>query len=91
MRFDKLVVPGIICLVVGVAALSIWAAIEESKQWQEFAIQHDCKVTQKIKATTSTGYGYGLMANGQMGTGMITTTTAAKTAYLCDDGVTYWR
>lgn len=89
-------------LVVGLFALAgfglvllipwmIWASIEEAKEWQAFSVTHDCKVVGRMSSSTSTGLGFGMMSNGQMGTVMTTNTIPAKTGYACNDGVTYWR
>jgi len=60
---------------------------EEQKQWDNFAVTHDCK---KIGQTSaSSGVVVGMALNGQMGMGL--TSEAGKTGWLCNDGVTYWR
>lgn len=78
------------CVVVFLV-LFVWATIEEAEQWAHFAAAHDCKVVGRMKGTTDTGVGFGMMANGQMGTVITTTSTPSKTGFLCNDGVTYWR
>ena len=81
-------------IVVAIAVLipaAIYAAYIDGKNWEEFSSAHSCKVIEKVSATTSTGYGYGMTTGGKYGYGMITTTTPEKTGYKCDDGVVYWR
>ncbi len=68
-----------------------YASYKDSKNWQKFSIEHNCKIVSKISGSTNVGVGTGIMTNGQFGTGTIITTTPNKTSYLCDDGVTYYR
>lgn len=89
--FDDLVIPGLIALCVGLIALLVWSSAEENKKWGNFASEHDCKITQKVKGDLVVGTGVGMTGNGQMGTVVTTTQTPDKTAWLCNDGVTYWR
>lgn len=77
--------------VLGLILLSLWAAKEEQSQWARFAAAHECKIVGQMSGSTSTGIGYGLTSSGQFGTVITTNTTPAKTGYLCNDGVTYWR
>ncbi len=80
-------------LIVGIAALFallIYSAIQEEKAWQEFSSEQSCVVIEKIEGHTSTGVGVGFVG-GNAGTIVTTTSTPDKTAYLCNDGVTYWR
>lgn len=71
--------------------LSIYATIEESKRWQSFKVANNCKIVAREKGHTSTGIGFGMMINGQMGTVVTTSSTPSKTGWICDDGITYWR
>ena len=71
--------------------LMIYASIQEQSEWESFAAEHDCKVVGRMKGDVGVGVGTGIMSNGQIGTGTVVTSTPDKTAYLCDDGVTYWR
>jgi hypothetical protein len=77
----------ILVAVVALLGLLIWGAVVESRQWSEFRVAHNCKVVGKT--SPSTGVGFGMGGNGQMGT--VIATTPGKTGWLCDDGVTYWR
>jgi len=87
---ERLLVLAIV-LAVLLIPISIYAAIEEDREWQEFSAAHDCKVISKEKGHLSTGVGYGMAANGQFGAIVTTSSTPDKTAYSCNDGVTYWR
>lgn len=71
--------------------IGIWADLEEQREWDAFAADHQCKVVGRMSGSTQTDIGYGVTANGQFGTVVTTTSTPSKTGYLCDDGVTYWR
>lgn len=73
--------------VVGLIGLIFYAASVESKEWEAFRVSHNCVITEKSRGTYSTGLG--VLSNGKSGT--ITTYTPGKTAWACDDGVTYWR
>ena len=71
--------------------LAIKAAREEQKQWEVFSATHECKVVGQMSGSTQMGTGFGVTANGQVGTVVTTTSIPSKTGYLCNDGVTYWR
>lgn len=66
---------------------AIYAEIDESNKWDEFSKQHDCKVIEKIKGGTSTGFGLG--ANGQ--SGVVLVDEPDKTRFKCNDGIIYQR
>lgn len=78
----------ILLLIVGVAVMAIaaYALCEEQKEWNKYAAEH-CKIVGRISGDTFVSTGIG--ANGQLVTSV--GTTAEKTGYACDDGVTYWR
>lgn len=70
--------------------LSVRASSREAQEWEEFAKHHACKVVARKKETVSTGVGP-VVGGKDAGVAFIVNTTPAQTAYLCDDGVTYWR
>ncbi len=76
---------------VSLIPLSIWAAAEDSRKWEEFSAAHNCKKVGEMKGAVQTGVGYGVTGNGTMGTIVTTTVEPDTTGWLCDDGVTYWR
>jgi len=84
--FTMIEIALLVALVV-LIVLGIYAAVEEGKQWRAFKEAHHCKLVEHIRATSSTGVGIG--PDGKVGTVIVT--TPAKSAFLCDDGVTYWR
>lgn len=83
-----LVVLGVACM--GLFGLVIAASIAEEKQWAQFSKSHDCKVTAKVRGDVVVGTGVGFGSKGAVPI-MTTSSTPDKTAYLCNDGITYWR
>jgi len=69
----------------------IYGSVKEQERWEEFSAAHACKKVSEMSGSTQTGVGFGMTANGQMGTVVTTTSTPSKTGWLCEDGVTYWR
>lgn len=84
----------VIAIVFLCIAAAVWifnlAAIDR-ENWQRFVEDHHCKITAHMSGDVSTGFGAGVSANGKFGTGLVTVTTPDKTAFLCDDGITYLR
>lgn len=74
---------GLIVLIVGVFAMAIVGENKQAQQWEAFRTTHACRVTQTMPGETFTTFG----ADGKIGMG----STSAKQAWLCNDGVTYWR
>lgn len=80
------VVAGLILFILVLLVVGVVAAQKEQEAWEAYAAAHNCKVVGKAKGHASTGVG---MVGKNV---MVTTTTAPdQTAYLCDDGITYWR
>ena len=84
---DDFWIGGLLVLIVVVIVAAVVGSIHEAKEWAAFSANHECKVVEKIKS--SSNIGYGMTSNGKMGT--VVMTMPEKIAYLCDDGVTYWR
>lgn len=80
---EKIII--VLCAVIVIAA--VCAEIDESNKWEEFSKQHDCKVIEKIKGGTSTGFGVGV--NGQ--SGVVLVDEQDKTRFKCNDGIIYTR
>ena len=81
-------------IVVGLFALLaavVTASVENQKQWDIFKVEHKCVVSEKMQGSVSYSTSMGFDSKGN--TILIPTTATAphKTAYKCDDGVTYWR
>lgn len=83
--YAPLVVVGTVAA--ALTALAIWMSIQEEKQWRAWSQAHDCRVIEKRAGSSSVTTG--LTGDGKMVTA--TSSTPAQTAYLCDDGATYWR
>lgn len=75
----------LIALAVALVLVIGWAAVVEERNWQKFAATHDCRVVGKRQGETTVGY------TSAGGGGTVIGSTSPQTAYLCDDGVTYWR
>lgn len=76
-------------IIIGLLPVAIRGIIQEQKEWEDFAVERNCKVTDKVQSsvviTTAP------IVNGSGGVAVGTSVVPGKTAYLCDDGVTYWR
>lgn len=68
---------------VGLLGLTVYATVQDAKQFAAYREANHCKEAGYISGHTSTGYGMG--ANGQMA--VVTTTTPRKTRWLCDNNV----
>lgn len=76
-----------VAVIVAILAVSFYFFYQDEKAWQQFAATHDCKVVGKVSSSTAPGGGFDSKGN-YLPT---TITIPAKTGYLCNDGVTYWR
>lgn len=65
----------------------IWYAFSEERKWREFAAENNCKIVEQLAG--STDLGLSPAAAERMNT--VVLVSPSTTAYLCDDGVTYWR
>lgn len=72
-------------------ALALWAGAREAKQWAAFSQANHCKVVERRKGTSTTTTGMAIGSGGKVTPVVATSATPSQTAYLCDDGVTYWR
>lgn len=89
-RYD-LILWGLVSSCAAAIVLLVAGSIEEGNRWNAFKIQHNCKIVQHMRGDVAVGTGVVLMPNGQVGVVTTTSTTPDKTAWICDDGVTYWR
>jgi hypothetical protein len=76
-EFIFMAIAAAICVFVG------YAVYTENTSWNEFAAEHDCKIVERKASTAS--YGIGTSGNYQ------TIVNPSQVAFLCDDGITYWR
>ena len=75
------------------AGFIVWAlymSVLENRRWKAYAAEH-CKIVGKMSGDTSVGVGNIVNPNGSVGMVVTTTTTAGKTGWACDDGITHWR
>lgn len=87
---------GKICLILLILLVAsipvvIYKSIQDQQNWDEFKKTHDCKKVGEISSTNSVGVGFGLGANGTIGTILTNNSIPGKIGYFCNDGVTYWR
>lgn len=76
-----------VLLITGLVVFSIIETEKENAAWQVFSNQHNCHVIEHRDSQHGHGYTYSTRPGG----GTVSVTIPAQTAYLCDDGVTYWR
>lgn len=69
----------------------IYGSIKEAEAWEEFSSTHACKKIGYMSGSVQTGVGVGIMTNGQIGAVVTTNNIHSKTAWFCNDGITYWR
>lgn len=70
---------GIVLLCIGLVGL-----IEENNnKWEQFKIEHKCKIVAKISGGVSTG----ISSDGKV----VPIIESDKTSWLCDDGIVYTR
>lgn len=70
---------------------AVGAAAEEHARWVEFSEKHECRVTERASGSMQVGSGWAVGANGKAGVVTTVTQSPDRTAYLCNDGVVYWR
>ena len=71
--------------------LVVAAIVRSTNQWEEFKITHECEVVAKSTGSTATIVAPMISSNGGVGVGVGTSYEGPKTAWLCNDGITYWR
>ena len=86
MDTDNPIIPCILLAVI-LCTVVVVATYYEHQQWSDFAKEHHCKLTQVANGEVNTGFG--MTTNGNLAT--VITTSPRKKAYLCNDGITYWR
>lgn len=80
-------------IVVGVVVFSIFAYradVREREQWERFKVVHKCRIVARMEGSSETSLAPTINGNGA-GFSLVTTQIPGKVAWLCDDGVTYWR
>lgn len=90
MRHESIIsILGVLAFVVVLLLLVYGYKVSENeqKQWNAYAQAHACKVVEVTKAESRTIVGVGYQGKPFV----IPLYTPQKTAYACNDGVTYWR
>lgn len=80
---EKVLMVALFSAVVVVLVLAIVGISSENAEWEQFRQTHDCKITGRMSGDLITGF----TSNGSVATAA----TPDKTAWTCNDGVTYWR
>lgn len=65
--------------------------LQQEKAWQQFVIDHNCVIVERILGSPTIGHGYGMTTSGQFGYGMVIGNGSDKTSYDCNDGIRYTR
>lgn len=76
-----------ITAIFGLLSWSIFASFQEEARWEQFKVDHACKVIAKISGDVFNTFG--ISASGSSVVGVAA--TPDKTGWLCDDGVTYYK
>jgi hypothetical protein len=76
---------------IGVVLLALSQARQEKRAWEAFAKSHDCRVVERRKGDVDTTVAPIFDNKGGVSFATAVTSTPDKTAYLCNDGVKYWR
>lgn len=84
----KLIAILTLSLVCAISAL-VYLDIEQNRQWEHFKIDHQCKLTGKISGDLYIAPTFTFGGNGGVGIAMLG--TPAKTGWLCNDGILYWK
>ena len=91
MDKEQLVIGGLIAGCIALIALVAVSNVEEQKRWDAFAVEHKCKLIEQRKGDVLITTVTTVNPNGGVSVTPMTTATPDKSAFLCDDGVTYWR
>jgi len=88
---EQLVIGGLIASCIALIALVVVSSAEEQKRWDAFAVEHKCKLVEHRKGDVLVTTAMTANPKGSVSVTPMTTVTPDKRAFLCDDGVTYWR
>lgn len=59
--------------------------------WEAFKQAHACKLVAHKDSVSSSNTGFALNGNGDVVPVFTTSTEPSQDAWLCDDGITYWK
>lgn len=77
----------IILVTLGLIWLMVHRAMVDAREWEKFKAAHACKVVAQVPGETFNTIGFGASGAAVIGIG----STSAKTGWLCDDGITYYK
>lgn len=81
-------------LIAGIVCVAAWGIANEKKQqqqWAVFAQEHQCVMIERVQPASGNGVFTGVSAGGKIVFGSVSNVSPAKTAFKCNDGITYWR
>lgn len=84
---ETLIKIGLFLLVAFIFAGLINAIRIDENNWREFSAKNNCKVVGKMAGSVVPVTGFDAKGNAVFSVA----TTPTKTAWKCDDGITYWR
>lgn len=91
-RFLEVIVPiGLILAILAFVTFIAHAAKRDAERWEAFRVANECRVVAHVPGDAVPVVSTGVGPNGQVVTTFGVATTPARTAWLCKDGVTYWR
>lgn len=92
MNSDSVLLPAAALILSVILLASAVSMTNKSKaeMWAQFKKDHHCKITEKREGYSSGG-GVGFSTSGHAVFISDTDGAPDQTAYLCDDGVTYWK
>lgn len=86
MHLDDLLAPALVICILLAVGLS-FACLDSYKRWEQFKIDHNCKLVSHISGDVFNTIGTDAKGNVSIGVG----STPDEEGWLCDDGVTYYR
>lgn len=74
-----------------IVAVAAFAGAKKRQQWEEFSTAHECKLVEHRKGDVSVTTAVVTSPSSGASVIPVMEVTPDKRAYLCNDGVTYWR
>jgi hypothetical protein len=78
-------IAGIVCITLSV--ILVFLSVENDNKWIAFRNSHECHPVAHIDGSTFNTFGTDSKGNMTVGIG----STSAKTGWLCNDGMTYYK
>lgn len=86
---DKLFMVGVF-LFASVGTFTLYSLLHED-EWEKFKKVHECRLLTEVESITTFTQKEIVGPDGAMQPALVTTTIPGKRAFLCDDGIVYWR